>query len=110
MLDNDFRNPDLDRYVVRFFKYEARVGVIRVAYQGDDVDDLVGAAREIQVIYPHTKLVIIPKCRGVINLIPNDLVVGYSRGYDDQLAYEFSELTDWRRRRVHILGGSPPKQ
>jgi len=31
-------------------------------------------------------------------------------GYADRLAHEFSDPADWRGRRVHILGGSPPKQ
>ncbi|MDS0261043.1 hypothetical protein NDI56_16715 [Haloarcula sp. S1CR25-12] len=28
MLDNDFRNPDLDRYIERFERYELSVGVL----------------------------------------------------------------------------------
>ena len=110
MLDNDFRNPDLKRYVARFFKYEPRVGVIGDAYDVDEVEDYVAAAREIQGSYPEADLIIVPKCRAVIDAIPEDLVLGYSRGYADRLAHEFSEPTDWRGRRVHILGGSPPKQ
>ena len=110
MLDNDFRNPDLERYVARFFKYEPRVGVIGDAYDIDEVEDYVAAAREIQGSYPEADLIIVPKCRAVIDSIPDDLVLGYSRGYADRLAHEFSEPTDWRGRRVHILGGSPPKQ
>jgi len=46
----------------------------------------------------------------VIDAIPEDLVLGYSRGYADRLAHEFSDPPDWRGRRIHILGGSPPKQ
>jgi hypothetical protein len=110
MLDNDFRNPDLDRYVDRFFEYEPQVGVIGDVYEPDDVDEYVAAAREIQASYPDAELVIVPKCREVIDIIPDDIVLGYSRGYADRLAHEFSEPPDWRCRRVHILGGSPPKQ
>lgn len=110
MLDNDFRNPDLDRYVSRFFEHEPQVGVIGDAYEPDDVDDYVAAAREIQASYPDAALVIVPKCKEVIEMIPDDIVLGYSRGYADRLAHEFSLPTDWRGRRVHILGGSPPKQ
>jgi hypothetical protein len=110
MLDNDFRNPDLDRYVARFFEHEPQVGVIGDAYKRDDIDEYVAAAREIEASYPDAELVIVPKCREVIDAIPNDIVLGYSRGYADRLAHEFSEPTDWRGRRVHILGGSPPKQ
>ena len=32
MLDNDFRNPDPDRYVDRVFKHEPRVGTVGDAY------------------------------------------------------------------------------
>ena len=110
MLDNDFRNPDLERYVARFFEHEPTVGVIGDVYDHDDVDRYVAAARKIQASYPDAELVIVPKCRKVIDMIPDDLVLGYSRGYADRLAHEFSEPTDWRGRRVHILGGSPPKQ
>ena len=46
----------------------------------------------------------------MIDAIPENLVLGYSRGYADRLAHEFSDQDDWRGRRVHILGGSPPKQ
>ncbi len=77
-------------------------------YGVDEVDRYVAAAREIKGSYPESNLV--PKCRGAIHAIPDDLVVGYSRGYADRLAHKFSELSDWRGRRVHILGGSPPKQ
>ena len=110
MLDNDFRNPDLDRYVERFFEHEPQVGVIGDTYEVEEVDRYVAAAREIQGSYPESDLVIVPKCRAAIHAIPDDLVVGYSRGYADRLAHEFSEPSDWRGRRVHILGGSPPKQ
>ncbi|WP_282352279.1 DUF6610 family protein [Haloferax volcanii] len=110
MLDNDFRNSDLERYIERFFEYEPEVGVIGDAYDVDDVDEYVAAAREIQGSYPDADPVIVPKCQAAIHAVPDDLVLGYSRGYADRLAHEFSDPADWRGRRVHILGGSPPKQ
>jgi hypothetical protein len=110
ILDNDFRNPDLDRYVARFFEHEPQVGVIGNVYELGDVGEYVAAARMIQASYPDAELVIVPKCREVIDMIPDNLVLGYSRGYADRLAHEFSEPTDWRGCRIHILGGSPPKQ
>jgi hypothetical protein len=110
MLDNDFRNPDLDRFVERFFKHEPQVGVIGDVDEPAEVDDHVAAAREIQGSYPDAEIIIVPKSRAVIDAIPEDIVLGYSRGYADRLAHEFSDPADWRGRRVHILGGSPPKQ
>ena len=47
MFDNDFRNPDLDRFVDRFFECEPQVGVIGDVYERDDVDAHVAATREI---------------------------------------------------------------
>ena len=37
-------------------------------------------------------------------------MLGSSRGYADTIAHEFFDPIDWRDRRIHILGGSPPKQ
>jgi hypothetical protein len=110
MLDNDFRSPDLERFVDRFFEYEPTVGVIGDVDEMDDVDAHVSAAREIQASYPEAELIVVPKSREVIDVIPENLVLGYSRGYANRLAHEFSDPADWRGRRVHILGGSPPKQ
>jgi len=90
MLDNDFRNPNLDRFIDRFFEHEPRVGVIGDVYERDDVDDHVAAAREIQASYPEAELIIVLKSRSVIDAVPDDIVLGYSRGYADRLAHEFS--------------------
>lgn len=96
ILDNDFRNPDLERFVDRFFEHEPRVGVIGDVYEPADVDDHVTAAREIRGSYPEAELIIVPKSRAVIDAIPDDIVLGYSRGYADRLAHEFSDPADWR--------------
>jgi len=79
MLDNDFRNPDLERFVDRFFEYEPEVGVIGDVDEIDDVDAHVAAAREIQASYPEAELIVVPKSRAVIDAIPETLVLGYSR-------------------------------
>jgi len=90
VLDDDFRNPDLDRFVNQSFEHEPQVGVIGDVYERDDVDAHVAAAREIQASYPDAKLVI-PKSRAVIGAIPEDLVLGYSRGYADRLVHRASQ-------------------
>ncbi|WP_458190727.1 DUF6610 family protein [Haladaptatus sp. NG-WS-4] len=110
MLDNDFRNPDLDRYIDRVFEYEPEVGVIGGAYDAAEARSYVRTIRELEASFPDTKFIIVPKCRAAIDAIPDDIILGYSRGYADKLAHEFSDPIDWRGRRVHILGGSPPKQ
>lgn len=110
MLDNDFRNPDLDRYVDRVLEHEPAVGIVGDASDAAEAQSYVDTIRELEGSFPETEFVIVPKCRAVIEAIPADIVLGYSRGYADTLAHEFSDPDDWRGRRVHILGGSPPKQ
>jgi len=100
MLDNDFRNPDLDRYVERFFEHEPQVGVIGDAYGIEEVDRYVAAAREIKGSYPEPDLVIVPKCRGAIHAIPDDLVVGYSRDTPTDL------LTSSQSRAIGVVVAS----
>ncbi|MDS0261044.1 hypothetical protein NDI56_16720 [Haloarcula sp. S1CR25-12] len=38
------------------------------------------------------------------------MVLGYPMGYSDITAEEHTNIVDWRGRRVHLLGASPPKQ
>jgi hypothetical protein len=61
MLDNDFRNPDLERFVDRFFEHEPQVGDIGDIYEPADADAHVVAAREIQASYPEADLIVVPK-------------------------------------------------
>ena len=94
ILDNGFRNPDLDRFVDRFLEHELQVGVIGDVYERNDVDEHIAAAGEIQASYPEAELIIVPKSRAVIDAIPEDIVLGNSRGYADRLAHEFSDPAD----------------
>ena len=110
MLDNDFRNPDLDRYIDRVFEHEPEVGIIGDAYDAAEVRSYVRTIRESEGSFPDSEFIVVPKCREAIEAVPDDIALGYSRGYADTLAHELSDPVDWRGRRVHILGGSPPKQ
>jgi len=82
-----FPNPDLERFVDRFFEHEPQVGVIGDVYERDDINDHVAAAREIQASYPEAELIIVPKSRTVIDAIPEDPVLGY---------HAEAMLTAWR--------------
>jgi hypothetical protein len=42
--------------------------------------------------------------------LDDEIVIGYPMGYSDVQATEYSTLEDWRGRKVHLLGASPPKQ
>ena len=96
--------------VNRALEYEPDVGIIGDAYDAVEAQSYVDTMRELQGSLPETEFIIVPKCRASIEAIPDDIVLGNSRGYADTLAHEFSDPIDWRGRRVQILGGSPSKQ
>ncbi|NHN64254.1 hypothetical protein G9463_13235 [Haloarcula sp. JP-Z28] len=110
ILDNDFRNPDLDRYIERFERYEPSVGMLGDAYDQQEARRYNQAARELKRKFPETEIIIVPKCREAIDVIDEDIILGYPMGYSDQTADEYTDIVDWRGRRVHLLGASPTKQ
>ncbi|WP_367175709.1 DUF6610 family protein [Haloarcula rubripromontorii] len=110
MLDNDFRNPDLDRYTERFEQYEPSVGMLGDAYNQQEARRYNQAARELKRKFPGIEVIIVPKCHEAIEEIDEDIVLGYPMGYSDQTADEYTDIVDWRGRRVHLLGASPTKQ
>jgi hypothetical protein len=110
ILDNDFRNPDLDRYIERFEQYEPSVGMLGDAYDRQEARRYNQAARELKRKFPGTEVIIVPKCRDAIDVIDDDIILGYPMGYSDQTADEYTDIVDWRGRRVHLLGASPTKQ
>ncbi len=116
MLDNDFNQPDLDRYLTRFREVKPEIGVVGDARTPEDAHTFVNAARDLKAEYPDATLIIVPKCREAIDIVANaevsgeSLVLGYAMGRSDTKAWHFSDIADWRGHRVHLLGASPPKQ
>ncbi|WP_188854020.1 DUF6610 family protein [Haloarcula argentinensis] len=110
ILDNDFRNPDLDRYIERFERYEPSVGMLGDAYDQQEARRYNQAGRELKRKFPGTEVIIVPKCHDAIDVIDEDMILGYPMGYSDQTAEEYTDIVDWRGRRVHLLGASPTKQ
>lgn len=110
ILDNDFQDPDIGRYVDRFEKYDPSVGILGDAYTEAEAEELNQVARELRDEYPYKEFVVVPKCREALELFDSGQVLGYPIGYSDIQASDFSDPVDWRGRRVHLLGGSPPNQ
>jgi len=100
----------LDRYIERFEQYEPSVGMLGDAYDQQEARRYNQAARELKRKFPGTEVIIVPKCRDAIDVIDEDIILGYPMGYSDQTADEYTDIVDWRGRRVHLLGASPTKQ
>lgn len=60
--------------------------------------------------YPYKEYIVVPKCRKAFDRLDDQVTLGYAMGYSDVAATDVSEIGDWRGRKVHLLGASPPKQ
>ena len=112
MVDNDFRAPDPERYVARIRNLDRApwVCVLGDAATPSQAREYTSLAHDLADEFPTTEFVIVPKCCEAIEIVDAQFVLGYPMGYSDVQAGDFSEIIDWRGRRVHLLGGSPPKQ
>ena len=112
MVDNDFRDPDVDRYLdrIRGLKRQPWVCVLGDAETPEQARNYTEFARSLTDEFPRTEYVIVPKCSEAFEIIDEEFVLGYAMGYSDVQADAISEISDWRGRRVHLLGASPPKQ
>jgi len=111
MLDNDFHDPDLDRYLDRFDRYEPDVAVLGDAESRPDARRFVDAAIDLRSNHPDATLIVVPKCAEALETLDDaPVTVGFPMGYSDVQATDFSDPADWRGLDVHLLGGSPTKQ
>jgi len=86
------------------------VAILGDAYGPSEAEELNQVGTELKESYPYKELVVVPKCREAVDIIDEELVLGYPMGYSDTTAEDFSDISDWRGRRVHLLGASPPRQ
>lgn len=110
ILDNDFSDPDIDRYLDRFEAYDPSVAILGDAYTPVEAQGLNKAAQQLTEEYPYKEIGVVPKCREAFDELDDDIVLGFPMGYSDVQADDYSAITDWRGRRVHLLGAAPPKQ
>lgn len=76
-----------------------------------------GEAREFQEIvdelereHPHKRYVVVPKCRDAFDILDDNVVLGYPLGFSELEPEDFSSLSDWRGRDLHLLGSNPNRQ
>lgn len=109
-LDNDFRDPDLNRYLEVFEELDPSVAVVGDAYTESEAEELNDVAGEILEKDPYKEVVVVPKCRSAFDVLDQEVTLGYPNGYSEFNVESYSTVSDWRGRRVHLLGGSPPTQ
>lgn len=106
-LDNDFEDPDLDRFTDRVFQYEPDVAVLGDITDDAALDRHLAVAEDIWASYPEMRLIIVPKSRSVLEDVPERFILGYPNGKSDIQATDVAPVSAWRGHDLHILGGAP---
>ena len=109
-LDNDFRDPDVERYLEEFERVDPSVAVVGDAYTRSEARQYQSVVDELEESFPEKTYVVSPKCEAAFEVLDDDTVLGVPQGYSSEDPLDVAELEKWRGRKLHILGGSPPKQ
>lgn len=96
--------------VTRFEIYDPSIAILGDAYTPVDAQRLNDIGQALSDDHPYKELVVVPKCREAFDILADDIVLGYPMGYSDVQSADVSHTQDWRGRKVHLLGASPPKQ
>ena len=110
VLDNDFTDPDIERYVDAFEQDDPSVAIVGDAYSSWAAEQLNELTEQLRDAYPQKRYVAVPKCRDAFDVLDDEVVLGYPIGYSDLQADDIADVDAWRGRPVHVLGGSPPTQ
>lgn len=98
------------RYLDQFEIYDPSVAILGDAYTPGEARGLNDLAHALRDDHPYKEYVAVPKCRAAFDILDDDVVLGYPMGYSDVQAWDVADLNEWRGRKVHLLGASPPKQ
>ena len=80
-LDNDFTDPDLDRFLDVFHDREPSVAVVGDAYTRSDAEQYREMIDELRKEYSETRFIVAPKCVEAFNVLdPETTTLGYANG------------------------------
>ncbi len=91
-------------------RYQPEVAVVGDASTKEAAERYHAAATDIRDAYSDVEPVIVPKCREAFDVLDEATVLGWPNGYANTDPFDYSDLSDWRGRPVHILGGTPHSQ
>lgn len=106
-MDNDYENPDIDRFLDRFREREPAVAVVGDAYDRSDADRYQQVIDDLTDTYPECRFIVAPKCAAAFDVLdPETTTLGYANGTSPVQAKELgpAKFRDWD---IHILGGNP---
>jgi len=106
-LDNDYEDPDLDRFLEVFYEREPRVAVIGDAYTREDAEEYQAVIYDLIEEYPYRRFIVAPKCEAAFEALDQrTTTLGYANGKSPVQAEDLGPAR-FRGWDVHILGGNP---
>jgi len=106
-LDNDYEDPDLDRFLEKFFEREPQVAVIGDAYTREEAEKYQETIDDLVEEYPRRRFVVAPKCEAAFEVLdPDTTTLGYANGKSSVQAEDLGPAK-FRGWDAHILGGNP---
>lgn len=106
-LDNDYEDPDLDRFLEEFHNREPQVAVIGDAYNREQAREYQEVIDNLLEDYPHRRFIVAPKSEEAFDVLdPATTTLGYANG-KSQVQAEDLGPAKFRGWDTHILGGNP---
>jgi len=106
-MDNDYENPDLDRFLEKFHERKPRVAVIGDAYTREEAKKYREVIDDLVEEYPYRRFIVAPKCEAAFEVLDSDTTtLGYANGKSPVQAEDLGPAR-FRGWDVHILGGNP---
>lgn len=105
-LDNQYRDPDLERYLERYDEEEPAIGIIGDAYNEEDARKLNETGLEILEENQYRTVVVGVKHPDVVEHLDPEITLGLPNG-SSPITVEDIGYTAFRGRDIHIMGGNP---
>lgn len=110
--DQNWRNPDRQRYMIALDKYRPRLATVLDLERDDQLDEVLSWADEAAQ-YVTEAVIIIPKAFGATGRLPREMRGKQVRlGFSVPTRFAGTQVPTWEFSGwpVHLLGGSPNEQ
>jgi len=106
-MDNDYEDPDLDRFLEQYREWQPSVAVIGDAYTREEAEKYQETIDDLAEEHPYRRFVVAPKCEEAFEVLdPDTTTLGYANGKSEVQAEDLGPV-EFRGWDIHILGGNP---
>jgi len=106
-LDNNYEEPDLDRFLEEYEERQPSVAVIGDAYTREEAEKYQETVDVLADQYPYRRFIVAPKCDAAFEALDSETTtLGYPNGKSSVQGEDIGPAK-FRGWDVHILGGNP---